>query len=282
MTRQEKFDLFIQMRQEKKTYQEIADFFGTTRKGVATYCRIHGLQYSEEELKEAQKRSANNHWTMSTSCWEKKIKEKWGDGVSFVSVVERIDGEAKLKCKCNFCEASFVIAATTLRHDKGLEYQCKVCADKKKKEEKVNKAIEKQGKTHRLITELKGQSFMSFCSCGLVIDQGHKCCDQCKRQKAKETRRRLDRKKETKRRMRCKGGDWSITLKDLYERDYGICYLCGCRCDWRDGQWKDGAFIVGPTYPSIEHVVPLSKGGTHEWNNVKLACWICNTRKGAR
>lgn len=278
MTRQEKLDLFIQMRQEKKTYQEIADFFGTTRKGVATYCRIHGLQYSEEELKEAQKRGANNHWSLSQSCWEKKIKEKYGEGVSFVSVADRIDGEAIVECQCNYCGTLFLISASTLRHNKRISYQCGVCAGRKKKEEKVNKAIEKQGKSHRLVPKIKGQQGFNLCKCGLFLLPGQRVCDQCKQQKAKET----DRKKETKRRMRCKGGDWNISLKDLYERDQGICYLCGCRCDWRDGQWKDGAFIVGPTYPSIEHVIPLSKGGTHEWNNVKLACWICNTRKGAR
>jgi 5-methylcytosine-specific restriction endonuclease McrA len=31
---------------------------------------------------------------------------------------------------------------------------------------------------------------------------------------------------------------------------------------------------------TIDHVVPLSKGGKHEWTNVVTACSSCNNRKG--
>lgn len=33
---------------------------------------------------------------------------------------------------------------------------------------------------------------------------------------------------------------------------------------------------------TIEHVVALSRGGTHTWDNCALACWRCNIAKGAR
>lgn len=34
--------------------------------------------------------------------------------------------------------------------------------------------------------------------------------------------------------------------------------------------------------PSIDHITPLAKGGTHHPNNLILACKPCNSRKGAR
>lgn len=34
-----------------------------------------------------------------------------------------------------------------------------------------------------------------------------------------------------------------------------------------------------PLHATVEHVRPLSRGGTHTWDNVRLACWQCNTRK---
>lgn len=75
--------------------------------------------------------------------------------------------------------------------------------------------------------------------------------------------------------------DKSITLTKLYNRDDGMCYLCGIQCDWDDKVITDkGYTIVGKSYPSIEHVIPLSKNGKHSWNNVKLACMECNTLKG--
>lgn len=73
--------------------------------------------------------------------------------------------------------------------------------------------------------------------------------------------------------------DHDITLDNLYERDNGVCHLCNGLCDWDDYSRRDGAFIVGPSYPSIDHLIPCSKGGVHSWNNIKLAHHYCNTIK---
>lgn len=74
--------------------------------------------------------------------------------------------------------------------------------------------------------------------------------------------------------------DKDISLKRLYKRDKGNCYLCGEPCNYDDKVvTKEGHYIVGRTYPSIDHVEPLSKGGKHSWNNVKLAHHYCNTLK---
>lgn len=75
--------------------------------------------------------------------------------------------------------------------------------------------------------------------------------------------------------MKARQHDTDITLEKLFNRDAGVCYLCGNLCDWRD--MADGN--AGDKYPSIDHVIPLSKGGTHTWDNVKLACRRCNWEK---
>ena len=71
-----------------------------------------------------------------------------------------------------------------------------------------------------------------------------------------------------------------ITLKKLFKRDKGICYLCGEACDF--GDWRvsaKGNGYPGDKYPTIDHVVPVSKGGLDAWDNVRLACWKCNMEK---
>ena len=73
--------------------------------------------------------------------------------------------------------------------------------------------------------------------------------------------------------------DKDITLERLYKRDSGVCYICGKVCDWNDFIVEDGVTICGDNYPSIEHVTPISKGGLHSWDNVRLACRRCNTLK---
>lgn len=69
--------------------------------------------------------------------------------------------------------------------------------------------------------------------------------------------------------------DSDITLEALYRRDSGVCYLCGKQCDWND---KDGN-KVGPSYPSIDHLIPVARGGLHSWSNVRLAHFKCNADK---
>ena len=74
-----------------------------------------------------------------------------------------------------------------------------------------------------------------------------------------------------------------IDVRELYSRDGGICHICGNVTDWGDCRYTDsGRFVCGKTYPTIDHVKPLAKGGSHTWGNVKLACFLCNCRKGSR
>lgn len=54
----------------------------------------------------------------------------------------------------------------------------------------------------------------------------------------------------------------------IFERDRWRCGICGKRVRRRDA--------------SIDHVIPLAKGGTHEPGNVQCAHLLCNIRKGAR
>ena len=69
--------------------------------------------------------------------------------------------------------------------------------------------------------------------------------------------------------------DSDVTLKKLIHRDKGICQICGKPIDCYDVS----EHCVGPYYPSIDHIIPLSKGGNHTWDNVQLAHMICNAKK---
>lgn len=88
--------------------------------------------------------------------------------------------------------------------------------------------------------------------------------------------------KRVKRRGLIADGDSSINLKELFERDNGICGICGKPCDWSDYTIQDGAIVVGYDYPSVDHIIPLNKGGSHTWDNVQLAHKYCNSYKSDR
>jgi hypothetical protein len=79
-----------------------------------------------------------------------------------------------------------------------------------------------------------------------------------------------------------RGLSW-VTLMD---RDAGVCHICLQTCDPTDFRVitdKNGRprRIPGSAHPSLDHVVPLSKGGAHTDSNVALACLGCNRKKWA-
>lgn len=94
-------------------------------------------------------------------------------------------------------------------------------------------------------------------------------CDECR---AEQVRAQKKRRRARKRGVRVSGE--RITLSALDERDGGICHLCKGIVDW-------SAHHTANRYPSIDHVIPLANGGSHTWDNVKLAHRLCNSRKGA-
>lgn len=54
----------------------------------------------------------------------------------------------------------------------------------------------------------------------------------------------------------------------IWFRDFGICHVCGQGSD------------RGTT--EFDHVVPLSRGGSHSEDNIKVTHGFCNRSKGAR
>lgn len=73
--------------------------------------------------------------------------------------------------------------------------------------------------------------------------------------------------------------DYDISLKRLAERDGNKCQICGEPVDWEDKQLVKTRYRYGDRYPSIDHIIPKSKGGLHSWENVQLAHIRCNSRK---
>ena len=113
--------------------------------------------------------------------------------------------------------------------------------------------------------------------CGITFIGGRKYCSK------RCADRMADSRKEHIRRMRIKAKSDNISLALLLERDKYICWICKKKVDPNDYCIQsDGTFIAGNNYPSIDHVVALKNGGTHTWNNVRLAHMICNTRKNAK
>lgn len=58
----------------------------------------------------------------------------------------------------------------------------------------------------------------------------------------------------------------------LAERQNWRCCYCGCSMQITQGR--------KPNLATFEHVVPLSYGGPNVEDNMVIACYLCNTRRG--
>jgi 5-methylcytosine-specific restriction endonuclease McrA len=63
--------------------------------------------------------------------------------------------------------------------------------------------------------------------------------------------------------------------REIFERDGWICQLCLAPVD-------PTAPRHSPRVPSIDHIIPISRGGDHSRANAQTACLGCNVRKGVR
>lgn len=71
----------------------------------------------------------------------------------------------------------------------------------------------------------------------------------------------------------------------VFDRDDGVCQICGGITDASDFSERPGSdgrssIIVGPLYPTVDHVVPRCFGGGDELSNLRTAHFRCNTERG--
>ena len=67
----------------------------------------------------------------------------------------------------------------------------------------------------------------------------------------------------------------NINVLEVYEKNNWICQLCG----YPVSKLLDRNLV---DIASLDHIVPISKGGSHTYDNVQLAHLSCNIRKGNR
>ena len=63
-----------------------------------------------------------------------------------------------------------------------------------------------------------------------------------------------------------------VNTAEIFARDGGICQSCGIKTSKAGGKYhKD--------YPTIDHIIPISKGGGHIAANLQCMCLRCNIKK---
>lgn len=249
-----------------KNYSEIGKIQNRSRHSVWAHCKIRGW------LRE--KKTNDVRREIAIERMREQIDEK---GFILVDCIGGSDGIIHIKCK--ECGGILERKAEVARHR--YRILCEHCreirheqqAQELREQREKAEAERAEARAKRIV--YKQQSFFVCPECGGVFYSKRKYCSN------KCARKANDRKKDLVRRTRTQEQlvDNNISLKAVYEKDNGVCYICGEKCDWNDYTYRGNTFIAGNKYPSIEHVIALSNGGEHSWNNVRLACRICNSLK---
>lgn len=184
----------------------------------------------------------------------------------FDIIGEYLGANEKITVKCRVCGGVFEYSSyhNLMNKNKGRHF-CPECYKAEQKERYINDLLQAQrryierqrAKEDNAIKYLKhkydgriqylrecrncGESFYShistYCS--------KKCSDRYQERSKDNKKRKL---------ISSRKHDEGITLDKLYKKESGVCYLCGGICDYNDYVIKDGAFIAGDNYPSIDHV----------------------------
>lgn len=154
--------------------------------------------------------------------------------------------------KCAFCEKEFLAKS----HE---NFCCEECR---------NKFFEttSERKFHYSERDLICKNCGKLVSGKLVQERQEFCSFVCQRRYYSKIGQ-IKRKEQMKRLYVEK-----VTLDEIFERDKGICQICGKPVD-RELE------CTNKYSPTIDHIIPLSKNGKHEKSNCQLAHRRCNSIK---
>ncbi len=167
------------------------------------------------------------------------------------------------KSICKVCNKDFEMTK---------EYNRNICSDKcrKENERKLSydawlRSKEKNTKTMQSVCKECGKTFIyevqarereiKFCS--------KECRKRACGRIAKHRRRLVMQEVKSE----------HISIAYLMKKYHKECQICGCKVHRSNG--KDWS----PDIATIDHIIPVTRGGTHTYDNVQLLCAMCNTRK---
>lgn len=283
---------------------ETAEHFGVSKGQVNNLVKTRGLTNGrkfqrarvEDQKKEAERRLAEH------------IAE-----VGFKYIGGYTDKRSKVKIRCCECGTEYERTVGFLQTGNVICQECQKREKQRRNEEKKHLEAQ-QAKVRKIEREwyrithppkdayteqheafLNREGVCEICgkpytvrdyvkSCGLNKAQDNGVCsEECRRikknQSVRASRKRRGVRDSHRHRARKYGVafDPSITLKKLIARDGLRCAICGGMCDMNDHSWSK---YSGALYPSIDHIIPMAKGGPHTWDNVQVAHMICNSEKG--
>lgn len=262
---------------------EIAQIYGVSTTSIRDRLERFGIQRTEEQLAQCQQKGSDKE-KLTDEEIRKKVESKNPD---LVYLGGYINNKQPIRVRWTSCGHELSLSFQRI-NDPRSGCTCPICDEEKRREEREAREAEKERRRaewlereekarqekERREAEAEAAKWHPCPVCGENTNRPKYCSKEC-------GNKARNKSKELKRRHKIADAmvDKDITVEGLYKRDGGRCFYCGKDCRLDDYIIRDGAFIAGDWYPSVDHVKPLAKGGKHSWRNVVLAHRICNTIK---
>lgn len=278
--RLERWQRYREYKAEGHSMKEVAEHFGISEATAVAACKGIAPQKPRPGVDFAAKNQYTSGFDREANA--RRYIAKRTPGFEYAGNFTGVDGYVDLRCKK--CGAVIRKSFVSVRHGSASCDNCKAIEiEAKRQEREVERAERESAKAElrrRRKVERETERFMRTVliqceECGKIFattQESRVCCSpECTRHRAN---RRHDKRITREKRI-----DKDISVPGLYERDGGVCWICGGMCDMDDKAEKDGTIVCGKNYPSIDHIVPVCEGGADAWDNVKLAHRGCNLRR---
>lgn len=169
---------------------------------------------------------------------------------------------------CEWCGREFESLNSSQKY---CSKECSYEGGKRRQRERWKQAY----KPKIIICKECGTEFLTECGDTHSVFCCQSCADKYSRRLEHKSKRHKKYMKEKKRQRKQQISDGfveEVSYEDVYRRDFGICKICGLpviKDKRRDPNWSG----------SIDHIVPVSKGGKHSISNCQLAHRVCNSIK---
>lgn len=271
----------VALRKQGYSMNQLAEKFELSDGTICNICKRYGVAGVMSDRRPQTYRNQNKKITEE----EKRAYVESFLPIGFSYVGGYIDSDHKITIRCKVCESVFERSMVSIRHHNSIICECckaeKQMHEQKRKERErierqnqarerlIQKEAERQAKTRTVECEVCSNTFTTRNPLQVC------CSTECSRKRFN----RISSHRKDSRITDDKRIDKDITAMKLFKRDYGVCWICGGICDTNDYITRDGTFIAGNNYPSVDHIVAIADGGEDSWENVRLAHRICNTRR---
>ena len=151
---------------------------------------------------------------------------------------------------------------------KSLDFYAVYCGDECEKEQRRRESFQRSS-----AKKVLKERICNECGEPFTPEYGNKrrgfCSDECGSRHAHRNSKHIRRER------------FKVAFRErVYKAQ--ICRRDGFRCQICKGKVNMKAKVPHPLAPTMDHIIALANGGKHEPRNVRLAHFMCNSRKGDR